>query len=53
MGTASIEKVRYFIEFDVSTLTTIIQCPKHVYLNESQFDLDIKPLMIRWGATVG
>jgi hypothetical protein len=53
MGTAFIDRVRYFIEFDVSNLTTIVQCTEHIYLNESQLDLDIQPLMIRWGATVG
>jgi hypothetical protein len=53
MGTVSIDYVRYFIEFDVSSLTTIIQCQEHIYLNQSQFDLDIQPLMISWGATIG
>jgi HYD1 signature containing ADP-ribosyltransferase len=53
MGTVSIDYVRYFIEFDVSSLTKITNCNEHIYLNPSEFDLDIQPLMIRWGATVG
>jgi hypothetical protein len=52
-GSSVIKKVFYFIEFDVSNLTLkqSIERP-HIYLHESEVDLDIDNLIIRWGRTL-
>jgi HYD1 signature containing ADP-ribosyltransferase len=52
-GSSVIKKVFYFIEFDVSNLILkqSIERP-HIYLHESEVDLDINDLIIRWGKTL-
>jgi hypothetical protein len=52
-GSSVIKKVFYYIELDVSNLKLIqsIERP-HIYLHESEVDLDIDNLIIRWGRTL-
>jgi hypothetical protein len=52
-GSRVLKKVFYFIEFDVSNLILKQSIEKpHIYLHESEADLDINDLIIRWGKTL-
>ncbi len=49
-GTRHLEKLDYFIEFDVLDLG-IVQCNEYIYLHPSSMDLNIHNLIIRSGRT--
>lgn len=49
-GTRHLEKLDYFIEFDVLDLG-IVQCNEYIYLHPSSMDLNIQNLIIRSGRT--
>ncbi len=49
-GTRHLEKLDYFIVFDVSHLG-IIQCNEYIYLHPSSIDLNVRDLIIRSGKT--
>jgi hypothetical protein len=52
-GSVILEKMYYFIEFDVSNLILKQSTERpHIYLHESEVDLDIDDLIIRWGRTL-
>jgi hypothetical protein len=49
-GTLQLEKLDYFIEFDVSELA-IVECNEYIYLHQSSIGLNVRDLIIRSGRT--
>ena len=49
-GTLHLEKLDYFIEFDVSSLA-VIECTEYIYVHPSSVNLNIHNLIIRSGRT--